>query len=434
MVKDSAKQYKVFMGMTEIAGYFTRLSDSFHELGIENYFVDIGYNSDNYDKKYKKFDNTVTRRLRNAYAGFNSTQNPAGKLISLVSFGFHMVLLFIWALLNADIFIFIYGNTFFSRVPLLRNIDLKLLKLFRKTIIFLYVGSDSRPLYASVAINSKNIDEIAALTLKQSKAIRTAEKYATYVIDNPASSHFHGRKFINFFHMGMPIDDFKGSVALPTAERESIVILHAPSKPELKGTDKIRDTINSLKGKGHNIEYIELTGVPNHVVRENINTCDFIVDELYSDCLLAGFSTEAALAGKPAVIGGYAGSFLKSLYPDGKMPPSIYTDPDDLEQAVENMLTDPNIIKEVGANARTFVLENWVSNAIAEMYVRIFNGDIPESWYYDPYESDYIFGCGAHKEKIKKAVMEMCSKYDISVLCIDDKPKLIDGYRKLIDI
>ncbi len=432
MSKESSKQYRVFMGMTEIAGYFTRLSDSFQELGIENYFVDIGFSSDNYEKKYKRFDNGTTRRLRNAYAGFNSEINPAGRVLSLFRFGFHMTVLFLWALIHADVFLFVYGNTFFSRVPLLRSIDLKLMRLFRKIIIFVYVGSDSRPLYASFAVNFKNEDEIAALTSKQQKAIRMAEKYASYVLDNPASAHFHGKKYINFFRVGMPIDDFTGNPSETRDDSEAVVILHAPSKPELKGTDRIRDTVERLKQKGYPINYVELTGVPNRIIRENITQCDFIIDELYSDCLLAGFSTEAAQAGKPAVIGGYAGDFLRSVFGSEELPPSIYADPDQLEQAVESLISDRDKIREIGAKAKVYVSENWNSNAIAEKYIRIFRGDVPEDWYYDPYDCEYIFGCGAKKENIKKAVAQIIEKYGITALCIDDKPKLIKEYKKLI--
>lgn len=433
MKRTNQKDYKVFMGMTEIAGYFTRLSDSFDELGIKNYFVDIGYNSDNYDKKYKRFDNKTTKKLRKSYALYNAAKNPIAKVISLITFGFYMMLLFVWALFHADIFIFIYGNSFFSRVPLIRYLDLKLMRLFKKMIIFTYVGSDSRPLYSSIAVDHKSIEEIVALTSSQSKSIKIIERYADYVIDNPASAHFHCKKFINCFEIGMPIDEFqtcdKGACK---SKSDTVTILHAPSKPELKGTEVIRRTVERLKEKGYPINYVELTGVPNHVVRKNINECDFIIDELYSDCLLAGFSTEAAIAGKPAIIGGYAGDFLRSLYSNGNTPPSIYVNPEDVPITIEKVLIGREIISEIGQKAETYVNGNWKSKIVAEKYIRIFNGDVPANWYYDPYDSGYIFGCGVHKDKIKKAVTEIGDKYGLSALCIEDKPKLINEYKKLM--
>jgi hypothetical protein len=427
------KRIKIFMGMTEIAGYFTRLSDAFQELGVENYFVDIGNNSDNYKKKHKMFTNNIIIKLRKSYSALVLEKNVRHKNVSKIKMGIYMILLFVWAITKANTFIFIYGNTFFSRIPLLKHLDLKLLKALNKVIIFVYVGSDSRALYSSAAINYMNASEIVKKTKKQSKEIKNIERYASYIVDNPASSHFHTKKFINTFNIGMPIDEFVSTDLIKTKASTTLTILHAPSNPEIKGTEIIRHEISRLKKKGHEFMYVELTGMPNSVIRENLDNCDFVIDELYSDCPLAGFSTEAALAGKAAVIGGYAKGFLEKVISEENMPTSFYSDPKEIEGMVEKLIIGEKAREEAGEKAKSFVKFNWESKIVAQKYLKIINNKFPESWYYDPYECDYIYGCGVSKEKIKATVTQIVGEYGIEALCLDDKQKLIDNYIGLID-
>ena len=49
--------------------------------------------------------------------------------------------------------------------------------------------------------------------------------------------------------------------------------------------------------KDGKIKFIEITGRPNQEVLELISTCDFVIDQLYSDMAMVGFATEAAFFG-----------------------------------------------------------------------------------------------------------------------------------------
>src|SRR3990170_1211052 len=60
--------------------------------------------------------------------------------------------------------------------------------------------------------------------------------------------------------------------------------------------------IKKMQLKGHSIELIEIIRKTNAEVLDELSRCDFIIDELYSDAAMAGFATEAAFFGKPAIV------------------------------------------------------------------------------------------------------------------------------------
>ena len=71
-------------------------------------------------------------------------------------------------------------------------------------------------------------------------------------------------------------------------------ILHAPSNPNFKGTEEIRDTIKCLKNENIDFEYIEITNASNEKVLAELNACDLVIDQLYSDTPMATLAAEAA--------------------------------------------------------------------------------------------------------------------------------------------
>ena len=60
---------------------------------------------------------------------------------------------------------------------------------------------------------------------------------------------------------------------------------------------------------------------------KEIELCDFIVDELYSDSFAAVFAMEAVALGKPVIVGGYGGEELKRHIPAEGRDPNIIPAP-----------------------------------------------------------------------------------------------------------
>ncbi len=169
--------------------------------------------------------------------------------------------------------------------------------------------------------------------------------------------------------------------------------------------------ISNLKNKGYNIELVLIHGKPNRDVLEEIARCDFVVDQVYSDTPMAGFATEAAWFGKPAVVGGYGFAYLKRFVPEAMWPPSFTCHPDAIEQAIEHLITNPEAQVRLGKAAQQFVREKWSAEEVARRYLRLIEGDIPDEWWLDPREVVYLEGSGQSTERSKEIIRAIVRRF-----------------------
>ena len=409
---------KIFLGFTEIAGYYTNLQKGFDELGVESLFVNLT----EHPFQYGNWNTTnllvnLTRRLIKMRASIPQSNWILQALLQRLQ-TISQVLLLCWALMKYDVFIFGFLSSF------LFFYDLPILKLFGKRIIYVFHGSDSRLPYIDGFINRNlGIVEIVELTRKRKKQIQKIERYADFIVNTPLSSHLHEKPVLFFQMFGVP---FKGD-NIDSAKAETspkIRILHSPSDPEGKGTPRIRQAIQNLQTTGYMIEFIEIVGKPNTVVLHELARCDLIIDQLYSDVPMAGFAAEAAFFGKPAIVGGYAQAEIQRIFPPDMLPPTHYCHPDDIEQAIEKLIVDEQYRVELGQRAKQFVESHWTIQHVAECYLRVIEGNICDWWLYDPRDIRYLWGAGLPKQRAKQLVRAVIEQGGTQALQLSDKPEL----------
>ena len=327
-----------------------------------------------------------------------------------------------------DAFIFLFGQTITNSA-----FELWLLKHLGKKIIFVYVGSDSRPPYMDGGLfPGPVIGQLptASALLRAARCckrkIQLHERYADYLVNSPATAHFHERPYINWFALGIP-------KALPICPRVDpqhvgspvpVRVLHGPSNPLVKGSAEILDVLDRLRHKGHSIELVKIQGMPNEVVLQELARCDFIIDQLYSDTPMAAFATEAAFFGKPAVVGGYFAEDIEQYLEPADIPPSLFVVPDDLEMAIERLVVDSAFRLQLGEQARQFVLSSWSLTGVAGRYLQLLNDDIPGQWWCDPAEVRYLSGCGLPQGRSRRMVALLLEHFGASALQVQDKPGL----------
>lgn len=415
------KHPRVFIGFYEIAGYNGSLKWGFDELGVDAHFFNLNAHLFNYNGA--EVDNRFIRLIK-FIDGKASTGVSAMRLFWTLGYRICTALLGLWALPRYDTFIFSFGMSF------LRYYDLPVLRFFNKQVIFVYLGSDSRPPY----LNRKNYDNSLALIIRQSQSmkrdIKTVEKYADYIINHPPTGHFHERKFVQFMKIGIPTC-FKGGEEHTafTADTGIIRILHAPSH-EGKGTDRIRTAIAALEHKGHRIEYVEIINRPNAEVLLELSRCDFVVDELYSDAIMARFAAEAAYFSKPAIVGGYAEEYDFGTVTAEEMPPVHRCLPEDIEAAIEKLICDVPYRLALGESAREFLNHYWSPCAVAARFLRLISNDIPDDWLYDPRNIRYLHGWGLTDKQARTLVRRYMEAGGDTALQLDDKPRLVERFRE----
>lgn len=423
----ATKSPRIFIGLRELSGYYHHLKRGFDHLGIESVFVNLSghpyrYGTDN-NPKIISIINKIFQTI-----GERFFSNLAMRLLWLGLFqniiGFF---LFFWAVCHFDVFIFASNSTFFY------FLDLPILKMLNKKIIYVFHGSESRPVYLNGYVlhdtSTKTILTGIILARIQKIIISVVDRYADYSINIPPQAHFHTRPFISWLCIGVPHDiapseTFSDRTMNANPNEQTVRILHAPSKPEPKGTDVIRRVIQSLKNKGLMIDYIEIMGKPNKEVLKELQQCDFVIDEIYSDTPMAVLATEAAFAGKPAVVGSYYYDIIAKDLKSSYIPPSAFCHPDRLKETVEKMIRDAKWRTSLGKRAKEFVYTHWTAAKVAEHYLMLIAGDFPAEWLYDPQSIHYLHGCGLPEHKARAMIKRFVEVGGKGSLCLSDKPEL----------
>lgn len=414
---------RICVGVVEISGLASGLVSGFRELGRDADLV-LGYK---HPFSYETFGNVSWVVRLWAKIGGYGTGADLGFLLNIARLILHRLVgwaVFFRCLPVYDVFIFTYGQGFTGG-----RLELLILKAFRKKVIYIYVGSDARPPYLDGGIVPLDVEmnavrRIVRLARKKRRILGFQEKHADYVVNSPSSAQFHSRKFINWFSMGVPVAFSELNTSPLNQGRKVCRILHSPSNPVAKGTKFIQEAVDNLLEKGYEIELIQASGLPNAVVRELIASCDFVVDQVYSDSPMAVFAAEAASFSKAAVVAGYYAKDLCDLLLPEDVPPSLYVMPDELEAAIEKMISDRKFRDNLAKDAKDFVVRRWSRIEVARRYACLISGGAPESWYLSPSSLSYVGGWGISVDRISSIVSQIIKNYGVSALCLEHQPVL----------
>lgn len=409
----------------EIAGVASGLVAGLRSLGCRADLV-LGYRHPfSYEVVEKP---SLLNRLWSSLGAARARQSSRGLMRKIFFVVLHRLVgwvVFFKCLFTHDIFVFTYGQTFTGTL-----MELRLFKLARKKVVFIYLGSDARPPYIDggvmpLELDASAVDYIVSLANKTQKKICTQERYASYIVNSPASAQFQSRRFVNWFSIGVPLNVQRASVSVAQIDEDRAVrILHSPSSVDAKGTLVIEKIVGGLRAKGYRIDFIKLAGVSNSVVHEQLMQCDFVVDQVYSDSPMAVFAAEAACFGKAAVVAGYFASFVSEFIHQEDVPPSLFILPDELSEAIERMIVDVRFREDLARRANKFVTERWAPEEVARRYLRLFDDDVPESWYCSPSSLSYLGGWGAPRTRIQNLASLISKRHGFSVFGLDDKPLL----------
>ena len=395
---------KIFLGLDNTCGYYTHLERGLKALGVTCTLVNAFPNHRAYktDQPFGNIGKIVE------WLGKKRNSHIRGSLPRYAWTGLQglsLLALLLSTLPYYDVFIFSGGTTF------LPPFDLWLLKLFKKRIIVVYHGSDSRaPYISAVTVGTKgdfDVMRCISETRGIKKCLMRIERYADVIINNPLSSHLHEKKIINWHYIGAPVmtPDILNNDNNNTATSDQCVIVHAPTRPEPKGSAQIESAIISLKNKGYKIDFIKIVGRTNAEVLDALAGCDFVVDELFSDVLMAGFAAEAATFGKPAIVGMYEYEKVKAAIPDQSMvPPVLVCSPETVEEAIEKLIVDKEFRLALGRKARRFIEHQWSVEEVAKRFLLLAQGNIPQSWWFDPKKIDRLYGWGLTDQRAREVI------------------------------
>jgi hypothetical protein len=419
---------RIFIGLTEVAGYFSGLREGFERLGFEVHQVNesidpYGYTSPSAGSAL----GTIAERL---HLYERRTSGLRGRVARTAQWGVRAarlplrIVTFSEAMRRCDLFVFGGYSSF------LGGQDLKVLRQAGKRIVWVFTGSDHRPAY----LNGKIVRECAGDTgrlLADVRATRARvqhiERLSHAIIAHGPSAHFHARPFAEFLSVGAPVQTIPESTDRLSdgvwPGPPGVRILHCPTDA-VKGSAIIRSIVGRLAERGLQISYLELAGRPNSEVRSRIGQADLVVDEVFSDTPMALFATEAATAGVPAVIGGYWAREIRADFPSAAIPPSAFVHPDDLESVVGRLVIDASGRRELGRRAREFVTDNWRPERVAMRVLALAVGDTTDVIIRNPADLTYCAGWGMPIEAQRDVIRQVLATGGRQGLGLSHNPKL----------
>lgn len=416
-----SKTYKILLGFTDIAGYLSNLQIGFKENGVHagliNVYNKYGYNiNENINPKILNIFN------KQCYIYLCSNKN----IIDKFKIYFFSIIVFFYIMLNFNTIIMCAGFSLFNLV------EIRILKFIGFKIINVSLGSDTRAPYLNGIYKNNKDEEIDINNLiNETKKIKyniiNIEKLVDYFISYPQICHLNEKNIINGNYIGFPINyiDIQKNNKINIKKKEelnTIRILHAPSRPNVKGTKIIRQIVDNLKKEGHKIELIEAINVPNEVVLKLISECDIIFDEIYSDVPLGGLGAEAAIQSKPVLVGGYYARCVREHTPSEMIPPSIFVEPDQLVDSLRNLIINKKLRESIGIELHKFVRDKWNPKVVSKRYLQLLQNSFSNEWFYNPIYSNYFHGYGLNENDVKIIIKEMTLNYkEVKNLMLKDK-------------
>lgn len=423
------KKNKIFLGAQEIAGMMERLNNAFHKMGIKSdFFCLYGYDYANQENELPIL-NKYRIHTQKRMSAKNLKEKKKWDILQMID----ILYIFIYSIFHYNCYLYIFGHGMFLHNYYLRkvqNIEFAILKLFRKKMLMWCCGSDSRAPYCNVDIYDGDIDKMYGDINKKKNNISMIEKYMT-IIDFPASSHFHTKPYIIYNCLGVPVDE-KEKVKYVKEDNSRISILHAPSNKKGKGTNEIRQILNEIREEGYDFDYVEVSGMPHTEVLKQMVKADIVIDQLYCDTPMAGFATEAAINGIPVIVGGYYAKQYKEVLPS-PIAPTLFCEPDEFKQKLIQLMTDKKMRDEIGASEKDYVEKNCMSDIVAKKFIDIFDGNIPDNYFFQPENNSYPFGWGIKKDDVIENVSKIIEKYGEDALGIDDKKQLKEVYLRMAE-
>lgn len=276
---------------------------------------------------------------------------------------FKILIEIIQDLFCCDIFHFHYGQT------LMYNMDLALLKLFKKKIFMEFHGSDLRNPIRAYEINPYGIETEQGLTQRHQKLILSACKYADGII-------LHDDEMIPFLPVNHPpifvvplrIDVSQIQKQPFKTDKHQIKIVHAPTNRYVKGSDYIEDAIEEIQ-KEYPVEYVRVENMKQSDAFEIYKNADIIVDQIRIGTY-GVFAIEGMALGKPVIT--YIMPSMIKLLPEDL--PIVSANKDNIKEQLILLICDEQLRKILGDRGREYAETYHDYRTNSKMLLNIYRG------------------------------------------------------------
>ncbi|MDA8220383.1 glycosyltransferase family 1 protein [Desulfosporosinus sp.] len=333
--------FKVFQGTMEIANQMNTLTAALKRKGISAQAV-------NYYNSYLGYD--LAQDI-----SFSDCRTQEEANLKAKAFAADM-------LSNYDIFHFHFGTTL-----TFDHSDLSLLEPLSKKRVMHYWGSDVRRLSVARKHNPyicvKNTDEL--------KMVNDITKTAIHIQDCIVGDHelyLYVKDYFPRVHILRQAIDLSSYYPKPTQPNPRPLFVHAPTSPEVKGTEYILRAIDTLRQE-YDFDFQLIQGMSHNQAKATYQQADLIIDQI----LIGSYgllTVEAMAMGKPVVC--WISEYMKDKYP--RELPLLIANPDTITDVLRNVLNNQDMLPDLGLRGRVYAEQYHDANVVAEKLVSIYKG------------------------------------------------------------
>jgi glycosyltransferase involved in cell wall biosynthesis len=382
------KNIKIFIGFSEIANFINSYKKGFEAIGYTTFTVT---NSRNKYYPKAKYDIVLSEiKGKNVF-----TKGILGKIWRSLHARVSCTLIFFRALLTCQVF---YYNTGGNILPF--RLDYILIRLFKKKLVIVFLGSEIRHWYLyKKEIEKMGFGEMFATCIEAYKnqkfsnyfdkleRVKAAETYANLILSQPGYGQLQTKPYMRVT-VGLYLPDYNFVIS----SRRRPLIVHAPTARGIKGTEYIIDAVNRLNLEGYEFDFKLIENMANHDLIKLLENSDIVIDELNSDTI-GVLSTEAMATGN-AVLTGYLSDFVKVPIPC----PVINSNRFNIYENLKKLLIDEEYRKQLSTQGRVYVethhnIEKIAARELKWLFSKLnsFNYDfIPNSNYIYSIPSEII--------------------------------------------
>lgn len=242
-----------------------------------------------------------------------------------------------------DVFHFNFGQTLMGVRQFGRVVDeLPLLRRRDKTIIMTYQGCDVRPYASCFCRKPWCPKETAYRQPAADRALRYADRVC--FLNPDLGQWLPGATFVPYASV-----DPRAIEPAPPSDREEIVVAHAPTDRNVKGTQYVIEAIEELRAEGLPVRLDLIEGVTHAEVLARCAAADAVVDQLLIGWYGA-LAVEAMALARPVLC------FIReSENPFGDELPIVRVNPATLVDELRELVGDAARRHDIGLAGRRFV-------------------------------------------------------------------------------
>ncbi len=204
---------------------------------------------------------------------------------------------------------------------------------------------------------------------------RVAETYADAIFSATVDQSSYLERPTHPITYFFPDDEFFADRG-KFADLSRPVIVHAPTSPEIKGTEHVHAAIARLEADGYDFEYVELIGVPNSVVRSELRRAHIVLNQFYA--YIPGVFGIEALASLCAVLMS-ADETIEPDLPPGSNEAWLVTRYDNIEERLRSLLDHPERIEPLAVRGQEWAREHVGFASAGPRLRRILDSVLPST-------------------------------------------------------